>query len=98
GGGADIDKINGGVGEEIIELLVSLDASQVHLSAGWPEVATDSAPVSSQFLRVARLDGSHLRAPDLLRGQVMNHAHEANADDPDPHHVSYLPDSFTLVS
>src|SRR5438445_712019 len=74
-----------------VEALVLLDPPQVHLLAGRPEVAADAAPVAGELLRVAAAQGGHAGALELARGEVVDHAHKADAHDPNLRHFCNLP-------
>src|SRR5262249_13886725 len=86
GGVADVDEVDVGVGEEVVEPLVRLDAGEVHDLSGPAEVAADAAPVAGEPLGVAAADGGDLGVAQLAGGQVVDHAHEADADDADADH------------
>src|SRR5262249_51643099 len=86
GGVADVDEGNVRVGEEGGEVVVLLDAGEVHDLAGRPEVAADAAPVAGELLRVAAADGGDLGVAHLAGGQVVDHAHKPHSYDPNSHH------------
>ena len=74
------------IGEQVLEPGVTMDRSEVHDFAGRPEVAADAAPIAGQLLRIAGVDGRHRRAAEPFGGEVMDHAHEADAGDADADH------------
>jgi len=49
---------------------------------------TEPAPVAGQLLRVAAAHGRHPRAFEPARGQVVDHAHEADPYDPNSYHCA----------
>src|SRR5581483_2888497 len=86
GGIADVDEINFGIGEKVFEALVFLDFGKIHLFAGRPEVAADTPPIAGQLLGIAAANRGDLRVLELARSEVVDHAHETNADYPDSCH------------
>src|SRR5262249_16003954 len=83
---ADVDEVDVGVGEQVVEARVALDVAEVHLPAGRAEVALDAAPVAGQLLRVAAAQGRHPGPAQPLPGQVVDHAHKSPTYDPNSHH------------
>ena len=51
------------------------------------QVANNAAPVAGTFLGVATADGDDAGAFQTARGEVVNHAHETNRNDPYSHHL-----------
>src|SRR5262249_36292045 len=68
-----------------------LDVSQLHFFAGRTEVSLDAAPIARELFGVAGTDGRDLRTLQFARGQIMDHAHEADADDADANHCGETP-------
>src|SRR6185312_8725640 len=83
---ADVDQVDLRIGDQVLPLFVASDVAQFHDGARRAEVALNPAPVAGEFLFVASADRGYLGASHLLVGQVMDHAHEADADDSDSYH------------
>src|SRR5579875_1813181 len=83
---ADINKIQARISTYFVEVGIAFDIAEIHSGPGRSEVAADTAPIALAFSGVARADGRHPRAPQLGRGQVVDHAHETDADYSDPDH------------
>ena len=85
-GGADIDQIDVRIGEQVFVSGMSMNWAEVHDLAGRAEVATDGSPIAGKFFRVAGVNGRHRGAGEALGGEIMNHAHEADAGEADADH------------
>ena len=72
--------------EQLVELLVSSHAGKIHLSSAWPEIPMDTRPVSRQLLGISATESNDSRTGDTLCGQIVDHPHEADADDADAYH------------
>jgi len=83
---AEVDQVDGGVGEHRVEALEGLHAAQVHLLAGRAEVALDAAPVARPTLRIARRNRRKAQSGDRLVREPVDPAHEPDARDPDVDH------------
>src|SRR5262249_43962077 len=79
GGGADVDEIDVGVGEELVEVLVAFEVGEVHVGAGGAEITADGGPVAGEFHFVAAGQGGDGGALETGGGEVVDHAHEADA-------------------
>src|SRR5262249_35531194 len=83
---ANVDEIEIGIGTHLLESGIALDFAEIHARAGWSEIAADAAPIAGEFLRIARAHGRHPCAAQLRCCQVMDHAHETDADDSNSYH------------
>ncbi len=83
---ADIDEIDIRIVKELIKVVVGVVPGEVHLRATRAEVASDAAPVAGPFFGVPAANTGHPSAFEFAGGQVVNHAHKANADDANSHH------------
>jgi hypothetical protein len=66
---------------------VPINGAEVHDLAGRSEVAADAAPIAGEFFRVAGVDRCHDGVGEALGGEVVNHAHEADAGQADADHA-----------
>ena len=85
-GDAQVDQVDLGIGQQGLEVAVAGHAGEIHLAATRPEIALDARPVSGQLLGVAAAQGDDLAPGGFAGGEVMDHAHEADADDADAYH------------
>ncbi len=88
---ADVDHVDVRIGQQVVELAVRLMTGQIHHLAGRAEVALDRAPVAGQSRGIPGGQRGDLGPFHSLVGQVMDHAHEADAGDADSQHFCNPP-------
>ena len=86
---AEVDEVDRGVGQQVGDIGVFRQAREVNLAPLRAEVPLDARPVAGQLLRVPAADGRDLPAAQLGGGQVVDHPHEADADDADADHPAH---------
>ena len=87
GRSADVDQVDVGVGEQVVEVFVALDAARgPSCSPGGPKLPRMPRQSPASFFG-SRLQMAVTRAAvQVARGEVVDHAHEADAYYPDSHH------------
>src|SRR5262245_66464336 len=83
---ANVHQVDVLVTQQVSEARVFLDAGEVHHLARRPEIPPDAAPVACELPGIAAANRLDARPLELAGAQVSDHAHEANADGPGPHH------------
>src|SRR4051794_10824943 len=83
---ADVDHIQLGIGEHLVNLFVGVDAGEIHLGPGGPEVSLDGPPIAGQPRAVLLAHGGDFHALQTAISQVVDHAHETDSRDADSNH------------
>ncbi len=87
-GNAKIDESDVRVGQEGVEVGIAPAIAEVDLSSAGTEVALDGGPVAGELAWVSTTEGDDPSAigGDPVGGQVVDHAHEADANETDADH------------
>jgi hypothetical protein len=83
---AEIDKINVGICEQLFVIAVGSDSLQIYLFTRRAKIPLDPAPVAGELRVIARANRRELDSFGLLIGEVVNPAHEPDADDANAKH------------
>ena len=85
-GQRDVDKLDLGVAQQVVEIGVRIDSRKIDLLAWRPEVALDIAPIAGESLGNAFTDGDHLYSAKAVVREPMNPANETNANNANANH------------
>ena len=86
-GDAEVDEVDLGIGQQVGDVGMPGVSREVHLRPARAEVALDAGPVPRQLLGVPTAERRHAPSGQPAGGQVVDHPHEADADDADAHHL-----------
>ncbi len=83
---ANIDQVDVGIIQHAVEPAIAFDGAKLEFPGRRAEVAAHARPVAGQLLRVAAANRGDCGVGEFLRGQIVNAAHEADADNADADH------------
>ena len=75
---SDVDEVDLGIVEQLVEFPVGLDARKVDLFPRWAKVTLNSPPITGSFLGALRTNGGHANARYLLVRQPVGPAHKSD--------------------
>ena len=84
----DIYQVNIRIGEEVFNSIVSPKMREILNTAARTEISLNGCPIAIKFFRVASADRDDLGTRNLPDAVVMNHPHEADADNSDSYQFS----------
>ena len=64
---ADVDEIDIGIGAQFFKARIALDVAEIHPGTGRSKVTPNTAPVTGEFVGIARADSRDPPTPQLLR-------------------------------